>query len=259
MRQSNGKFNPPNVFSEMVWNAVWTHVTKQNTINIIGIYNCKIFYSTYISLISSYTNLVNTDNIEIYLTEGLDSFFQWAGIDDDRFKSESEQFISYYSTKLIDPYINHFAHLFFNEIKELKSTDLFSSRPPYFMMLFDVDSPKDDNEICNDEYFLDRDIEQSRINEFYKIIYSNFDIINNQFDSLLPQKDKLKLSSWPIGSARKMFSNPDFFEKLVIRPFNEARCQICGNFALREELSLNVDPDEGWILPMCPTCTKKRQ
>jgi hypothetical protein len=254
MSQSNGKFIPPNVFSEMVWNAVWSHIKKQNTTNIIGIYNCKIFYSTYVSLISSYSNLTNTNNVEIYLTKGLESFFQWAKINNDRFKSDSESFISYFSHELIDPYINHFSRLFFNEIKVLEPRYSLSYRTPYFMLLFDVDSPKDDKEIYDEEYFFDSDIEPSRIEEFYEIIHSNFEIINTQFDLLLGQKDNLKLANWPVGKVGSMISDRDFFEKLVIKPFNEARCQICGNFTLREERSLNVDVSEGWILPMCPKC-----
>jgi hypothetical protein len=254
MANSTGKFNPPNVFSDMAWNAVWNHVTKQKTTNIIGIYNCKIFYSTYISLISSYSNLSNTDNIEIYLTNGLETFFQWARINKNRFESDSEHFVSYYSNELIDPYINHFSLLFYNEIKKMKPRYSYNHNTPYFMLLFEIDSPKDDKEIYDEEYFFDNDIEISRIEDFYEIIYSNFETINNQFDLLLHEKDKLKLASWPTGKVTNIISDQDFFESLVIKPFNEARCFICGNFTSREELSLNVEANEGWILPMCPRC-----
>jgi hypothetical protein len=257
MSESKGRFNPPNIFSELAWNAVWTHVTKQNTKNIIGIYNCKIFYSTYISLISSYTNLSNTDNIEIDLNEGLKSFFQWAGINKNRFISDSEKFISYFSDDLSDPYVNHFSRLFYNEIKELDPLFSINYSTPYFMLLFEVDSPTDDNEIYDDQYFFDCDIEISRIEEFFEIVRLNFQNINAQFDLNLRDKDKLKLQSWPSGHAKNMISDKDFFKKLVIKPFSESRCQICGNYALREKLALKAESSEGWVLPMCTECFEK--
>ena len=257
MAQSSGRFTPPNVFSEMVWSAVWEHVQKQKVQNIVGIYNCKIFYSTYISLISSYTNISNTDNIEIYLSEGLETFFQWAGINESRFKSESEHFISSYSTELIDPYINHFSHLFFKDIKSLKPRFSYNYPTPYFMLLFEIDIPKDDKDIYDDHYFFDCDIEISKIDEFYDIIYSNFEMINEKFDLVLPNKVRLMLESWQIGGSKNMISDKYFFENLVIKPFNEARCQICGNITLRDQLSLNVEVSEGWILPMCTRCKQK--
>lgn len=254
MAHSNGRFNPPNEFSEMVWEAVLTHVSKQKTTNIIGIYNCKIFYSTYISLISSYTNIANTDNVEIYLNSGLENFIQWAGVNKDRFKSEAENFISYYSHDFIDPYVKHFSRIFYNEIKSLGSD---SHLTPFFMLLFDVDSPTDEKEIYDYEYFYDCDIELSRIDEFFEIVHSNFKVINNHFDSLISNKDKLKLASWSVGKADNFIFDHDFLEKLVIKPFEEARCQICGDLTLREELSLNIEVDEGWILPMCKLCKTK--
>lgn len=257
MSQSKGRFNPPNVFSNIAWNAVWTHVEQQKTTNIIGIYNCKIFYSTYISLVSSYTNCSNTDNVELYLTNGLEAFFHWAGISENRFKLHTENFISYYSQDLIDPYVKHFSRLFFNEIKSLKERYSYSHHTPYFMLLFNVDSPIDDKEIYDDQLFFDSDVDPSTVDEFYDIIYSNFEMINNQFDLALKDKDRFKLEGWQTGRSKNMISDKDFFEKLAIKPFNEARCQICGNFTLREQLTLNVEVSEGWILPMCPTCKLK--
>jgi hypothetical protein len=257
MSQSNSRFNPPNVFSEMAWSATWNHIRRLKTTNIIGLYNCKIFYSTYISLISSYTNVSNTDNIDLYLTEGLNEFFKWAGIKRDRFVSDSEGFILYENYEIADSYITHFSHLFFKEIKALGPTPIYEFKTPYFMLLFEVERPVDDKEIYDDQYFYDCDIDPSKIDEFFDTIQSNFDFINKQFDTLLRDKDVLKLDSWPIGKAVKMTSDNDFFKKLVIKPFQEARCQICGDFTLREELSLNADSEEGWILPMCLDCKTK--
>jgi hypothetical protein len=125
------------------------------------------------------------------------------------------------------------------------------------MLLFEIDSPKDEKDIYDDQYFFDCDIELSRIDEFYEIIYSNFEMINNKFDLALAEKDRLMLEKWPLGRVKSMISDKDFFEKIVIKPFNEARCQICGNFTLREELSLTVEASEGWILPMCQKCKQK--
>jgi hypothetical protein len=255
MAESNGRFNPPNKFSEMVWNAVLQHITKQKTTDIIGIYNCKIFYSTYISLISSYSNLSNTDNIEIYLNEGLEAFFEWAKINRERFKSHTESFISYYSFEIFDPYLSYFSKIFFNEIEKFDSTHLFDT--PYFMLLFEVDRPTDEKTIYDNENIFDIDI--SKTEEFLEIVYSNFKIINKNFDSLIIDKKNLKLSDWPLGKADNMLSDIAFFEKLVIKPFNETRCQICGNHTLREELSLNIEIDEGYLLPMCETCAIKNK
>lgn len=254
MSQSNGRFSPPNIFSEISWDAVWNHVKKQKTTNIIGIYNCKIFYSTYISILSSYTQLSNTDNIEIYLGEGLDSFFKWAGINKNKFISDSDYFISYNSYDLIDPYVNYFSDLFFNEIKSFKSNGRNSHSIPYFMLLFEVDAPTDHKEIYDDQYFFECDIEPERIEEFYEIIYSNFEMINNQFDLIQSEKVSLKLEGWEVNKSKNMIYDQDFFEKLVIKPFTDPRCQICGDFTSRDQLSLNVEVSEGWILPMCPNC-----
>ena len=253
MAESNGRFNPPNKFSEMVWNAVLQHITKQKTTDIIGIYNCKIFYSTYISLISSYSNLSNTDNIEIYLTEGLESFFKWANISKERFKSHTENFIFYNSSEITDPYLSYFSKFFFNEIKKFDSNNLFDT--PYFMLLFEVDRPTDEKFIYDNENFID--IEISKTEEFFEIVQSNFKTINKNFDSLIIDKKNLKLSDWPLGKADNMLSDLGFFEKIVIKPFNETRCQICGNYTLREQLSLNIEIDEGYLLPMCETCATK--
>ena len=122
------------------------------------------------------------------------------------------------------------------------------------MLLFEIDSPKDDKEIYDEEYFFENDIEISRIDDFYEIIYSNFETINNKFDLLLNQKDKLELASWQTGKVKNMISDQDFLKNLVIKPFNEARCFICGDFTFREELSLNIEVNEGWVMPMCPSC-----
>lgn len=255
MAISNGRFNPPNKISEMVWNAVMQHITKQKTTNIIGIYNCKIFYSTYISLISSYSNLSNTDNIEIYLNEGLEAFFEWAKINRERFKSDTESFISYYSFEIIDPYVSYFSKIFFNEIKKFNSTMFFDT--PYFMLLFEADRPTDEESIYDNESFIDIDI--LRIEEFFEIVQSNFKTINKNFDSLIIDKKDLKLSDWPLRKVDNMLSDTVFFEKLVIKPFSETICQICGNYTLREELSLNIEVEEGYILPMCEICATRNK
>jgi hypothetical protein len=250
-------FNPPNIYSEMVWNAVRNHSKKQKLTNIIGIYNCKIFYSTYISLISSFTNLSNTDNIEIYLNEGLESFFQWARIPENRFKSESEKFISYYSFELTDPYVLHFSKIFSQELMKFNSQYLFGGDSPKFIVLFDVESPMDLDEIYKeikyDDFYSHLMDFIEEIN-FTEIALENFNQINKQFDLNIQIKDKLKLASWEVGKVGKMLETESFYETLVIKPFNEARCQICGDFTLREELSLVVESDEGWLLPMCPKC-----
>lgn len=250
-------FNPPNIYSEMVWNAVRNHSKKQNLTHIIGLYNCKIFYSTYISLISSFTNLCNTDNIEIYLNEGLESFFKWARIPENRFKSDSEKFISYYSFELTDPYTLHFSRIFFQELKKFNSQYIKEGESPEFIVLFGLEAPLGLEEI--DEKITYGEFDSHLIDfieymNFIKIANENFNQINIQFDLNLQFKDKLKLAHWEVGKVSKMLETESFFETLVIKPFNEARCQICGDFTLREELSLVVESDEGWILPMCPKC-----
>ena len=125
------------------------------------------------------------------------------------------------------------------------------------MLLFEVDRPTDEKTIYDNENIFDIDI--SKTEEFLEIVYSNFKIINKNFDSLIIDKKNLKLSDWPLGKADNMLSDIAFFEKLVIKPFNETRCQICGNHTLREELSLNIEIDEGYLLPMCETCAIKNK
>lgn len=244
----------------MAWKAVITHVEKQKLTHIIGLYNLKIFYSTYISLISSYSNLANTDNIEIYLNEGFESFFQWARINENRFKSESERFISYYSFELIDPYVIHFSKIFFQELKKFNSHYNKEGASPQFIMLFDVEKPLDLEELESmvftnkyDSHLIDF-IEEMN---FIEIANDNFKKINQEYDLSLEFRNRLKLSPWKVGKIDNILEAESFFESLVIKPFNEARCQICGNFTLREELSLEVESDEGWILPMCPKCKQK--
>lgn len=253
-------FTPPNIYSEMVWNAVRNHSKKQKLTNIIGLYNLKIFYSTYISLISSFSNLSNTDNIEIYLNEGFESFFQWARINENRFKSDSEKFISYYSFELTDPYVIHFSKIFFQELKKFKSKYFDGGESPQFIVLFDVEEPMDLDEV--DSLIFRGEYECHLIDfleemNFIEIAKDNFNEINQQFDLSIKFSDRLKLADWEVGKINKILETESFFESLVVKPFNEARCQICGNFTLRKELSLVVESDEGWILPMCPTCKQK--
>lgn len=253
-------FNPPNIYSEMVWKAVITHAEKQKLTHIIGLYNLKIFYSTYISLISSYSNLANTDNIEIYLNEGFESFFSWAKINENRFKSDSEKFISYYSFELTDPYVVHFSRIFLDELKKFNQHYYMGGDFPKFIVLFNVNEPMDleeiDNLITYNEYDCHLMEFMQGIN-FIEIANNNFKEINHQFDLSLEFRNRLKLAPWKVGKIDNILEANSFFDSLVIKPFNEARCQICGNFTLREELSLEVESDEGWILPMCPHCKKR--
>ena len=256
MFSSNNAFSPDNVFSELAWNAVLQHVKKQNIRNIMGLYNCKIFYSTYISLVSSYTNISNTEVVESNLESGLNSFFTWAKINENRFKTDTENFVYYDSFFSINPYIKHLSRIFYSEIKGFNSDYYFYNHKPNFMIFFEIDRPMSEEVIYDEDYFFDLEMEYSRIDEFFDVIKSNLIYINDVYDSIISDpKNNYLLPSQNINPS-KMIGDNNFFNNLVIKPFCEDRCQICGNFFNREELKLEKVYGEGLIMPMCNSCSR---
>lgn len=65
------KFRPKNGFAGLVYAAATPHMERQNLIHSHGKLECYIFYSTYVSIISSCLHPQHTDKVDQLLVNGI--------------------------------------------------------------------------------------------------------------------------------------------------------------------------------------------
>lgn len=243
----NNRFNPPNIFSEIVYEAVVAHIIVQKKNPNIGVFNCYIFYSTYISLLTSYLNLNNSDNVDLYLAEGMKAFFEFLKIEVD------QDYYSYYNfdctinSQFLGGYVEHFSNYFTMEIDKFnRDLDIYFN----FFLLFTVNEITEIDEL--------EPIENTNFNEIIKIIKTNFTILNAKYDLILPLSKSLLLEKWAENQSFELIYDETFIKRLIIYPFQRSRCQICGDITFREELKISPYSSDG-NFPMCIKCRIKNE
>lgn len=229
-------FEPDNILSELAYIATEKQIKLQGLKHTIGKLDCYIFYSTYISLLTSYMNLSKVDDVEIYLKSDIKSYCKFLNIDEDSFD---------YS---FNNYLEERANLFAESIQVVNEVDFeTSTNLPIYLRLFEAEN-------FTELYEVD-DSNIDDLSRHFEILKENIDWINVNFKSYAflssivtldeEQTDFIKAASLFIG-------------KLVIMPFKESRCNICGNFHLRENLELlPVYDDYARLLPVCSGCKAK--
>lgn len=233
-------FNPDNVFAEIAYKATENQIRLQNLEHPIGKLDCYIFYSTYISLLTSYLHLSNTDNVDIYLREGLNSYLEFLRIEEDSFNDGFEYYLKARST------------IFVKCIQVIGDVDFkTSTNIPLYIRLFEAEDFTELDEVDDSNY--------NDLFKYFEFIKENLVWINSSYGNFKSRASLYKLETWEEGRASFFVSAPDFIEKLVILPFEESRCNICGDFELRENLEiLPVSSDgEGRLLPVCQNCKTK--
>lgn len=238
----NSNYNPPNVFADIAYDAVLAHIIKEGQLSKIGMLNCYIFYSTYISLFTSLVNIKNTDNVDLYLAEGIDTLFDFLKLDIEDFNGFFNH-DSIFDRENLGGYVEDISIVFTNEIKKLLDNDVDID----FTLLFNVDEPETQIEYI--DVFVNK-------NEHYELTKINIRIINAKYDLLLPESRNLKLEVWGENNSFDFADIDLFINELVVSPFKNSRCYICGNFELREKLKLESYSSDG-IFPMCMSCRIK--
>jgi hypothetical protein len=247
----NNTFNSPNIFSEIVYDAVLAHIIEEDKLTKVGIFNCYIFYSTYVSLYTSFVNIKNTDNVDLYLVDGIDRLFDFLKLEVEDFY-DFNAYDSCFERENIGGYVEDISR-FYTEIVHqtlLKKSSFNKNIQAEFILSFNSNEPATEL-----DYF---DGELKNVNNHYTLIHTNFSIIDAKYDSILPVAKDLKLDKWLNNKYFNLDNIECFFEELIIPPFKKSRCYICGNFELRELLTLKPYSSDG-IFPMCESCDNKNK
>jgi hypothetical protein len=239
----NSSYNPPNVFAEIAYDAVIAHTIKEGKLSKIGMLNCYIFYATYISIFTSHVNIKNTDNVDLYLAEGIDGFFDFLGLDIEDFSAFINWGDSVFERENIGHYVDAISVLFMNEITKIFDNDVDLD----FTLFFNVNEAEIN--IKDVDVYINK-------KEHYKLTKTNILIINAKYDLLLPESRNLKLQDWEEYKSFDFLDVGLFIKELVVSPFQNSRCYICGNFELREKLKYEPYSSDG-IFPMCLSCRTK--
>ena len=240
------KFSTKNPFSQLAYLACEKHIEGQELKHPLGKLDCYIFYSTYISLLTSYIELSNTDNVDIYLMDGLEKFVQYLEIDVDSLPQyKLENYIKVRSNFYVE---------FFKGFSKYNFTTPINY--PFFLKCFEIEDPYFEEFNYNETSYIDPfDIITLQLT--FSVVLDNINVINKLYDNFNEVATDYKLLQWK-NNKPNLLSNPlDFIEKLVIKPFEESRCNICGNFQLRERLELTQINDSeigGLLLPVCQSC-----
>ncbi len=238
------KFVPKNIFSTLAYLATERQLEYQNSVYPLGKLECYIFFSTYISLQTSYLNLVNSDNVDLYLMEGLESYVEYLKID-----TEYEAGLS------ANEYIKRRAGKLVKDIVNLQKVEMFEEEVTIlkFIRHFQSEDPSNDIEI-----------EEEKVNEirvFNAILVDNLEIIDSLYEKQKENLSMLKLATWEKNCGDFLKNSSQLVESLAVMPFEEPRCNICGSFELRENLKNTFidDSDMGMtlLLPVCDDCRKK--
>ena len=246
---NNEKFSTKNLFSQLAYLACEKHVEGQELKHPLGKLDCYIFYSTYVSLLTSYIELSNTDNVDIYLMEGLEKFVEYLKIDIDALPQyQLENYIKARSNFYVT-YFKDFSKYNFTKITNY----------PHFLKCFEIEDPYFENfENYELKYIDPFDIISLQLT--FNVVLDNINIIDKLYDTFREVASDYKLKEWKNNKPRLLDKSFDFIEKLVINPFEESRCNICGNFELREQLSLVPISDSEFgslLLPVCQSCKGK--
>ena len=243
------KFTTNNPFSMLAYLACEKHIEGQELKNPLGKLDCYIFYSTYVSLLTSYIQLSNADNVDIYLMDGLRKFIDYLEIDVDSLPNFN-----------VEDYIRARSNFFVNYIKEFPKYNFDKQIDyPYFLKCFEMENPYfEDFNYDKTSYIDPFDIMILKLT--FAVVLDNINVIDTLYDTFNDNVKDYKLLPWK-NNKPKLLSNPfNFIDKLVINPFQECRCNICGDFELRERLLLAPINDSefgGLILPVCQQCKTK--
>lgn len=239
---NQSQFSKYNPITKMALVACENQILNQNLKYPIGKLDCFIFYSTYISLLTSFLELSNTDNIEFYLMEGINSYSESLGLEKDNFYQDFEE------------YVKSRSYIFTNAIKEKYNFDL--KKNPDTLNYISLFEANDFIEIEDVELS-----DTSMLFVYFDIIISNLKLIDDEFDIIKNNAKDHKLKGWNTPAFVFNWEAHEFIEHLVIKPFQENRCQICGDFVSRENLKLNSYYDSEYghnlLLPMCENCYNK--
>ena len=246
---NNEKFSTKNLFSQLAYLACEKHVEGQELKHPLGKFDCYIFYSTYVSLLTSYIELSNTDNVDIYLMEGLEKFAEYLEIDVDTLPQYK-----------LENYIKVRSNFFVKHFKEFTKYNFNSpAKFPYFLKCFEIEDPYFEKVEYDETSYIDPfDIISLQLT--FTVVLDNINVIDKLFETLNEVANDYKLLPWKNNKPKLLSSPFDFIDKLAIRPFEESRCNICGDFELRERLVLvpiNDSEFGGLILPVCQKCKEK--
>lgn len=238
------KFTPKNAFSTLAFLASERQIEYQNAIYPLGKLDCYIFFSTYISLLTSYLNLTNSDNIDLYLMEDLENYVAYMGID-----TEVE---TGYNT---NEYIKRRSGTFVESIDLLNKAENFEVEITAleFIRYFQSKDPMN---------YEQKDLEnEAELRVFHVILLDNLEIIDSLYDKQKENAVLWKLAPWETKSEGFIRKASKLIEKVAVMPFEDPRCNICGSFEFRENLvkTLISDSDMGGtlILPVCKECRNK--
>ena len=238
------KFIPQNVFSTVAFLATEQQIEYQNIVYPLGKLECYIFFSTYLSLQTSYLNIANSNNVDLYLMEGLESYVEYLEIDTEYETGQSaSEFIKSRAKKLVGEIENLFkVGIHQEDVTILK-----------FIRSFQSDDPINFNESN------EKNIDELKV--YHVILLDNLDAINSLYEKQKENLSKLKLDNWEKKCSDFLKNVSNLIKTLAVMPFEDARCNICGSHEERKNLEKTYisDSDMGrsLILPVCNICRKK--
>lgn len=231
------KFRPKNGFAGLAHAATELHIEKQKLKHTHGKLECYIFYSTYISVLTSCSYLQYADRVDQLLINGIYDYKNFLKIDEDDFPFG------------FPSYIENRGRLYMNCIKKiLENLNINNGLTIHnFVLLFETTELKDLEELDSSDLF--------KIMSSFDTIMLNLVVINSNGYKYAAQIENMNVDAiqrFDLESSLKI-------ENLIILPFGEPRCMQCGIITDRIDLkAVPTDTEFGkYQMPTCSICRAK--
>lgn len=229
------KFRPKNGFSGLAYAAATPHMESQNLIHSHGKLECYIFYSTYISIISSCLHPQHTDRVDQLLVNGIWDYKNFLNINETNFPSGFPAFVE------------DRGNLYSKSLKKMfgNKDDNSESTIQKFVLLFETREYKELEEL---------DLDLFRVMSSFDFLIHSLRVINSNGYQYAAAIEHINVNP-NIQIQQEVNSKID---DIVVLPFRKPRCMHCGTLTDRTDLKLVPTHTEFGIYNM-PTCSICRE
>lgn len=230
------KFRPKNGFAGLAHAATELHIEKQKLKHTHGKLECYIFYSTYISVLTSCSYLQYADRVDQLLINGIYDYKNFLKIDEDDFPFG---FPSYIENRGI-LYSKSLKKMFGNKDDNSKSTI------QKFVLLFETREYKELEEL---------DLDLFRVMSSFDFLIHSIRVINSNAYQYAASIEHIYINP-NIQIQQEVNSKID---DIVVLPFIKPRCMQCGIITDRTDLkAVPTDTEFGtYQMPTCSICRTK--
>jgi hypothetical protein len=231
------KFRPQNGFAGLVHVPTEVQIKHQKLKHPMGKLECYIFYSTYISVLTSCIHPRYVDMVDQLLVNGIWSYRKFLKI------GESDFILGF------PHYVESRGKLYMDCIKEILEN--FNGRDgatiPTFVMMFETKEYKDLDEVDVSDLF--------HIMEAFQTVKLNLELIHQGYN-LSAELEKMTVN---VNPEVFISAGTTIIDDLVVLPFRKPICEQCGSVKNRSDLEAVATHTEhgSFLMPVCLDCKAK--